>query len=809
MNSDDLRNLFHRYLNFRSTLFAPFQNRELKRFERYFDTIEKQPLTALQRRAVILNDKRNLIVAGAGTGKTSVLIAKAGYLVESGQCKPDEILLLAFNTDAAKELSERCKDRLGVDIRASTFHALGNQIISAVENDRPSLSKLAQDRAAFSRFLDRTIDELRAQPGKWEKVRTFVLAHLKPYKPDTEFKSLAEYAAYVRSVELRALSGDLVKSFAELDIANFLFYNGVKFEYEKRYPHTTDRYHPDFYLPDHGIWIEHFGVDRNGDTAPYIDREQYNQENKWKRSIPSKHGTKLLETYGWQKSEGLLTRALHNRLKDRNVAYTPRSQEEIFQAFKNAGYVTQLAALIETFLSQFKASQLSLAELDRRGAALPDQTRAKAFRALFDFFLERYQAELDGNRPREIDFNDMISGATKYVRDGRFEVPWKYIIVDEFQDISVGRYQLIDSLLKAKRNTRLFAVGDDWQSINRFAGSDISVMRKFRYYFRGARILKLDHTFRFNSSIADVSSTFVQKNPSQIRKTISTDIQSSDPKVFAHWKGSNQRATKLRDAHLVDLVTSISRTLNQDDPSLLIVSRYNHQIPNRTLLARLEKLWPGPISHPLSIHRAKGTEADYVIVSDLSADRYGFPAEMADDPLIGLVLARPDQYPHAEERRLLYVALTRARREAHLIIDQVQPSSFALELRDDNYAVQQIDGSTDLGSRCPECRSGVILRRTETLASCSNFPFCEFRAPQCKDCAEGHLVLKEAGGRSQYQCTSTHCRERLSKCPKCGIGALVSKGAVRGGNASCHRSPRCDFVLAAPASSPAGTNGMP
>lgn len=792
MNSDDLRNFFHRYLNLTSTLFAPFQNRERKRFERYFDTIEKQPLTALQRRAVILNDKRNLVVAGAGTGKTSVLIAKAGYLVESGRCKSDEILLLAFNTDAAQELSERCKDRLGLDIRALTFHALGNQIISTVESNPPSLSKLAQDRASFSRFLDRTLDELRAKPSKWEKVRTFVLAHLKPYKPDAEFRSLAEYAAYVRSVELRALSGDLVKSFAELDIANFLFYNGVKFEYERRYPHTSDRYHPDFYLPDHGIWIEHLGVDRKGNTAPYVNREQYHQEIKWKRSIHSKNGSRLFETYAWQKSEGILTRALHTYLKDRRVVYAPRSQDEIFQAFKDAGYITQLAALVETFLSQFKASQLSLAELDRKIALLPNQTRAQSFKTLFGFFLERYQAELDSKQPRQIDFNDMISGATKYVRDGRFEVPWKYIIVDEFQDISVGRYRLLDSLLKAKKNARFFAVGDDWQSINRFAGSDISIMQRFRSYFRGARVLKLNHTFRFNSSIAEVSSTFIQKNPSQIKKAISTNIHSSNPKVFVHWKRSSKRAAKLRDAHLVDLVESISKTVGESKPSLLIVSRYNHQIPSQTLLTRLGKLWPGPISEPLSIHRAKGMEADYVIVSDLSADRYGFPAEMEEDPLIGLVLAQPDHYPHAEERRLFYVALTRARREVHLIIDQAQPSSFALELRDDRYSVQQNDKSADLSNRCPECGSGVILRRAETLASCSNFPFCEFRAPQCRKCGEGHLVLKKPEGLSRYECSSVRCGEHLPLCPTCGIGALVSKKA---GPLSCHRSPRCDFVL--------------
>lgn len=683
MTGDDLRNIFHRYVNFTSTLFAPFQDKELRRYKNYFDTVERQPLTAQQRRAVILNDKRNLVIAGAGTGKTSVIIAKAGYLVNSGRCKPEEILLLAFNNDAAKELSERCRERLGLDIRASTFHALGNQIISSTDSRPPSLSRLAHDPLAFSKFLNRVIEDLKTDNRAWKKLRTFIFAHLKPYKSDREFRSLAEYSAYMRNVELRALSGDVVKSFAELDIANFLFYNGVRFVYERQYPHGRNRYRPDFYLPDYKIWIEHFGIDRKGNTAPYIDRAQYNEGIKWKRSIHSQYRTTLLETYSWQKEDGLLTRALHSLLKERHVAYQPLSQDQIFQAFMKNGYVSQMAALLETFLSQFKASQISLYELDRRIRVLPKQDRAKAFKDLFVRFLERYQAELDRKNPRQIDFNDMISDATAHVREKRFRAPWKYIIVDEFQDISAARYLLLDSLLQARKDTRFFAVGDDWQSINRFAGSDMSIMRNFRFHFRGARILKLDHTFRFNSSIAEVSGAFIQKNPRQIRKKLSTSAQTNNPKVFLH----HLNLKKERAAQLERLTSDIGQRAKDEAATLLVIARYNQQLPDQKALNRLKGLWPGRIKPPLSIHRSKGTEADYVIVGDLTADRFGFPTEIADDPLLNLVLADSDKYPHAEERRLLYVALTRAKHEVHLIVDRIQPSPFVLELMNDGYQV--------------------------------------------------------------------------------------------------------------------------
>lgn len=682
---EDFRNLIQTRFNVRSSLFWLYQARQLKRFQKFFDSIEKQPLTELQRRSVILDERRNLVVAGAGTGKTSVIIAKAGYLIESGKCKPEDILLLAFNADAARELADRCKARLGVEIQASTFHALGNQILSTVEPVAPTLSRLAIDRQYFSQFLDSVIEDLKDDKDIWKKTRTFVLGHLKPYKAESAFSTLTEYESYIRTVELRALSGDLMKSFAELDIANFLFFNGVRFEYERRYPHEPKRYQPDFYLPDYDIWIEHFGINRHGDTAPYIDRIQYHSEMNWKRSIHAQNNTSLLETYSWQKAEGILTTYLNGLLKKHGVIYAPRSQEEIFKALQKAGYTTQLASLIETFLSHYKSNQMSLADLRRKAKKSANSVRAMAFVELFQFFLEKYQAELSSKSPREIDFNDMISFATKYVQNGRFKVPWKYIIVDEFQDISVGRYLLLEAMLKSRHDLQFFAVGDDWQSIYRFAGSDISIMSRFREFFGRATIVKLDRTFRFNDKIASVSGEFIQKNPKQIRKTLTTEVQCTSPQVFLHWLNSNTGNTALQN-----VVGVIKETVQQENPSLLILSRYNHLLPDHSGMKAIEHIWPGQIKTPMTVHRSKGLEADYVIIDGLTADKYGFPSEIEDDPLLGLVLSEPDSYHNAEERRLFYVALTRARHQVHLLVDCNRPSAFALELFKEGYDVQHV-----------------------------------------------------------------------------------------------------------------------
>jgi DNA helicase IV len=791
---EEVRNFIQTNFNFRSTLFWLHQKRELQKFKKFFDTVESQSLTELQRRSIILDEPRNLVVAGAGTGKTSVIVAKTGYLIESGKCQPEDILLLAFNKDAAKELTKRCNDRLGVEIQVSTFHALGNQIIGVVEPVVPTLSRLALDRQFFTKFLDTVIAELRTNEAAWKKIRTFFLGHLKPHKAEAEFHTLAEYRSYIQRVELRALSGDRVKSFAELDIANFLFFNGVKFEYERRYPHESKRYQPDFYLTDYDIWLEHFGIDKKGNTAPYIDRDKYHCEMEWKRGIHGKNKTKLLETYSWQKSDGILTKHLNQLLKEQSVRYAPRSQEEIYKALQDAGYTTQLAVLVQTFLSHFKSNQMSLEELRRKASKASNSSRAIAFAELFELFFKTYQSEINNKNPREIDFNDMICSATNYIYSGQFSPPWKYIIVDEFQDISVGRYLLLEAMLKSREGLQFFAVGDDWQAIYRFTGSDISIMNRFRDFFGRATVVKLDQTFRFNDRIADVSAEFIQKNPKQIRKTLDTKIKCTSPQIFMHWVVSNRKSKKSGNTALEMVVEFMSNNLEFNDASLLVVSRYNHLLPDRSCLRSLEKIWPGQVRRPLTVHKAKGLEADYLILDGLTANKYGFPSEIEDDPLLDLVLASPDTYANAEERRLFYVALTRARHQVHLIVDRMHPSTFALELLNGGYDVKHIGRGSDDENTCPECKSGLIEERQSGFASCSNFPHCKFDAPKCSNCNSGVMLVSETGAEGQYRCTNDNCQETASVCPKCRVGALIQKKSKYGKMVACHIWPRCDHI---------------
>lgn len=734
-----------------------------------------------------------MVVAGAGTGKTSVIIAKAGYLIESGKCNPNDILLLAFNNDAARELTERCMTRLGHEVTASTFHALGKKIVEEVEGKSQTVSKLATDPQYFEAFLAEVLNELRDDPLAWKKLRSFILGKLKLYRPEADFETLSEYMAYVKSVELRALSGDLVKSFAELDIANFLFLKGVRFEYERKYPHSTKAYQPDFYLPDYDLYIEHFGIDRNGNTAPFIDAEIYRSGMEWKRGLHQERGTKLRETYSFQRSEGVLLQELNKILEEQGVEYKPRSENEIFKALKECGYTSQLGSLIQTFLTHFKSNQLSLNELRERAVSSKSVERAYLFVEVFAYFYERYQAKLSKTKT-EIDFNDMISTATHYVETGRYKVPWKYIIVDEFQDISVGRYKLLQSMLQTREDFKFFAVGDDWQSINRFAGSDISIMSDFRDFFGKATIVKLDMTFRFNDRIAEVTGKFIQRNPRQIRKALSTRTTETSPQVCLHWMKRNWSNGSPEKTLVVEAVQSILTANEITSESLLVLARYNHLLKGPTLRTELEDLWPGTLMEPRTIHRSKGLEADFVIVMGLTSDRYGFPSEITDDPLLEMVLAAPDNFPHAEERRLFYVAVTRAKKQAHLIVDQTHPSSFAQELVDEQYDIRLYGRDAETEEICPECKSGTIIQKGENFYACSNYPFCEYVAPLCVDCSDEHMAAPKPNTDEQFECVDFDCDGHAPKCPKCGIGAVIPKTGRFGVFFGCHLWPRCDHT---------------
>ena len=279
---------------------------ELVRSKELFDKIESRPLTDEQRRAVVVDEDRNLVVAAAGSGKTSVIVAKAGWLIRKQYRRPSELLLLAFAKDAQKEMEDRVRKRLGnrvgAQITVRTFHSLGMAIIGDVERRRPALSRVAEDEKALLVLLKGIISDLVANLKFSKIMLRWFQEFFAPYRSEHDFKTQGEYWNYIRTNEIRSLQGEKVKSFEECIIANFLYLNSVPYKYESPYEHETVRrkerqYNPDFYLPDAGIYIEHFALSKSGNTPPFINRTEYLESMEWKRELHAKHGTILIETF--------------------------------------------------------------------------------------------------------------------------------------------------------------------------------------------------------------------------------------------------------------------------------------------------------------------------------------------------------------------------------------------------------------------------------------------------------------------------------------------------------------------------------
>ena len=476
----------------------------------------RNPLTNEQAEAVATDEDATLVLAGAGTGKTSVIVGKVAHLIRNQDVSPDEVLVLAFNRKAADEIRGRLKGDLSA-AHVHTFHSFGRRVIAESES-APTISKLAEDDLALKRAVDTIIGELLNDPEQSKAVIDFIVYHHAPYKSAFEFDTLDEYEEYVREIELRTLSGVLVKSFEELEIANYLTEHGVEFRYEDPYETATTtqrhrQYQPDFFLPGHGIYIEHFALDRNGRPPP--GWRGYAEGVEWKRTIHRQRGSTLVETYSWQHRQGVLLETLRRRLEEAGVRFEQIPRQELVRQLAQE-QTSWLAGLLATFLNHVKSSRLSSDELGSRARQTGDRRRNESFLDVFEQVRVCYQKLLTDQEA--LDFHDLINLAAEHIRAGRWKPRYRYVLVDEFQDISAGRMALLQAL--RDQDVAYFLVGDDWQSIYRFAGSDIGLLRDCDDLLGHVEERTLSRTFRFDDGILSPSTAFVKRNPEQTQRPL-------------------------------------------------------------------------------------------------------------------------------------------------------------------------------------------------------------------------------------------------------------------------------------------------
>ena len=778
-----------------------FVEAELERWHEFFDTIESKPLTAEQRLSVVVDEDATLVLAGAGSGKTSVITAKAAYLVKAGIRQPEEILLLAFAKNAAEEMSERVEARSGVPIVARTFHALAYDIIGIVEGSKPALADHATDDLAFTNLIKQILRDLVHAMSEVSKAIIQWFAHfLVEPKTEWDFKTKHEFYTHLESQDLRTLQGEKVKSYEELQIANWLYENGIEYEYEPLYEHKIEGtgrrdYAPDFRLTESGIYIEHFGVRRQktadgGErlvTAPFVDRDEYLAGMAWKREVHAEHGTTLIETYSYERQEGRLLASLAEKLAP-HVTIKPRPVDTIYDCIVELNQVDTFSQLLGTFLRKFKSGGYSLADCEATAERMNLGKRARAFLDVFAPVYEEYEKRLEGR----IDFEDMILRAAGYAETGRYASPFRHILIDEFQDISQSRARLVRALKAQHADARIFAVGDDWQSIFRFAGSDIHIMRHFGPQFGGVfdgetgvqRTVDLGRTFRSIDQIAFAARTFVLQNPAQIAKQIVPAGTATDPAIRVVMTAKDEDEQKVSD-----VLAAISVRLGDgtSETSVLLLGRYRFLEPDmRSLRRRFPRL---RLSYK-TIHASKGLEADHVILLAANSGRTGFPSEIVDDPLLDLVSPEAEPYKNAEERRVMYVAMTRARHTLTILASNARPSSFVAELKNDpGYGVAAAGDEAEEDHVCEECggrlirvqgQDGRIWYRCEHIQHCGNL------LPACPSC--GSALPRKAEETAEVQCS---CGAVFPACPECNDGWLVERSGRYGAFLGCVRYPKC------------------
>jgi len=753
---------------------------EQKKYRQLFDSIESFPLTQEQSASVVINEDRGLLIAAAGSGKSSTIVAKVAYLIESELAKPCEILILAFNKDAQTELASRLEEKLSnrypnfEQIQNKTFHALGLEMLAQVEGVKPSICTIASLKgSALLNEFNAMIEDLRLTNSDFNMAwMEFVTISKTPVDDLDSFQCYDDYVEYLkglgaswksgiggRKLRLVAIDGTEVKSLEELRICNWLAFNGINYRYEKQYVlETADEshgnYYPDFYYPDIDVYHEHFAIDQNGKAPAFF--KDYEKGVLWKRVLHSESGTTLIETHSAHFKDGTVIGRLKRYLSELGQTFNPLTRLQLDTIVKKTFNPAKDAEIFPTFLKHMKANSISMDMLYEKAKLLPDVYRSNQFLKAFEFIYEAYQTRLSSNR--EIDFEDQIIKACSYVENRRFEHSWKYILVDEFQDISQDRKRFINALLNQKLEAKLFAVGDDWQSIYRFSGADIDIMTNFPDHFGATSVGYLTNTFRSYQELVDVASKFVMRNDKQLKKEVhSISRLDRDLVSLISYSSQAEQVKKLEQglAKINELAESKNIKL-----SVFLLARYNHQKPKNLL--RLQSQFRHLDVGFKSIHASKGLEADYVFLLNIESGAYGFPNVITDDPILHMVIPQPESFSNAEERRLLYVAITRAKRGFFGLVNQSSVSSFSSEL------------------------SGMKRVKTDKALSKKDF---------CPRCHSGALRLIKGKYGLFLGCSNRLCRyTEKPKCPACGYGELKMRKGKYGTFGGCSRYPKCKHI---------------
>ena len=706
----------------------------------------------------ILSDDISLVTARAGSGKTRVLTAKLIDLFFNHGLKQDEAIAFCFNSDAAEEIRKRLNSQCTVDGKrlfddcdvVRTFHAFAVKVLEKRGGD-----VLVDDRVANrTRLIKEIIYNLRKNESFEKQLRKYFLSNTTKID-HKNFDSMQSYYRFVRNSRYRSLGGEQVRSIPEKIIADFLFEHNIKYVYEPRFYlnnvdfknhklSEADKYEfdkfisqksetvPDFYLEDYKMVWEHWGI-----TGRETEKEQiafsqevasyseYKKTMGWKRAFWNNWRHKLIRFKSYYRDFSAVSRLIETNpdffrnlereeiekklkkfLESKGVKCEKLPEDEIMlKVWKNAeDYFT---IQIRQFIDKFQQIYIDREDDFKAQAKVVSDDREKTFLRLGYMVYQEYVKILNGEstnytnyKKYNIDFNQCLNRAAKKIRSGLYDdniLQLKWILIDEYQDFSELFFDLIQSILSRNPNIKLFCVGDDWQAINRFAGSDLKFFNQFDSYFPGSKSYNIGTNYRSESHVVlnagefmqrfgiagkaqrgvlENSGVFVEQNIDVLK--FADDISNYNwlTEKGGPWENNNN----VHPPYVKAYIKFCSEIINQNPgKKIMILNRRGkflgldleeiERILKRHRLCKIND----PNIAVKTVHRAKGEEADIVILTEV--DENHFPVFHQDSNLYK-VFGENENTIMEDETRLYYVALTRSKKSVYILYSKDSPSCF-------------------------------------------------------------------------------------------------------------------------------------
>ncbi|WP_276979521.1 ATP-dependent helicase [Flavobacterium filum] len=667
----------------------------------------KTNLSALndrQHEAVVSEDKRLLVLAGAGSGKTKTLLQKLIYLIEEKSVSPSSILAITFTKNATNEMIDRLiisadktgdYERLLFDKRISkaekdrqrylqqkkykwidgltvkTFHSfcysiLRNYGVNEFDNkfriigdekkdEEDELSKHVAPENVFE-VIHKLLIEQCEDNDYLLQLKRYVLdyiidkIHLKKADP----KFLPKDGKYFTT-----LDGTKVRSKSEQFIADWFYRHSIKYEYEPLLNVKDFSFHPDFYIPDANLYIEHIS-DKSFSTKD--KEEQFKKGNLL-----------LVKTFdSMTKDSALFNHSLDKIVKNRlpsnyHKTVTLNFKEE-FHGYQEdvKDFVQQIIRITD----MIKVENIDI-DLVLENARKDQHERVRHFFELAIPIVKKYIHYCTDKS--YLDFNDLISTSTSLFQNHediatKYKNKYEYILVDEFQDVNNLQVELIKLLLTDK--TQLFCVGDDWQSIYGFRGSNVSYIVEFENHFTNARTIKLNLNYRSTQNIVGASNEVIKNNKFKVDKDVQAS-KKSEHKIVVYSGNSEEENIQF----CLEKVRELLEDGISNDEILFLYRRskmyspYFYRFKNEGIRVQGK-----------TIHASKGLEAKVVFIIGLTEGSGGFPDIWLEDRIFQVIKKANHDLLMEEERRLFYVAITRAKDKLFLITEKGNESTFLKEI---------------------------------------------------------------------------------------------------------------------------------